>query len=413
MPVHNTGIYLEEALESIFLQSFREFELICVDDASTDKLTNEILMKYQSLYKNMHIIWLDDNIGAGEARNIGFSKVQGEYVIFLDADDVFTEELLEEMYQCISKNHADVCVCGYEEFHTENERKCFGTKWKPNKYEINRDIKEKWLLNISTVAWNKLCRVQYLRENNICFQSLASCNDVSFSCRVMLNTKDRCCVEKTLLFYRINTGNQISTNRNPVDLYKALVQLYDIEKKRREKNRLQKQIGVLLLRNGIWELNNSDKEINKQKYYNLLYNFFKGNNFIFQNRLLKVLNEKIRNTPNEYKWLCGLDFYAQLGLSAKELKERMDDEVSVFLWGTGYRGNIFQQFCKEQAIRLQGVTDIKNCNVGKKTKYGYEIVGTESVLQNIGMVVASNEEIYESLLKFNLNLINLGDFYLF
>ncbi len=413
MPVHNTGIYLEEALESIFLQSFREFELICVDDASTDKLTKEILMRYRSLHKNMYVIWLKENVGAGKARNIGFKKVQGEYVIFLDADDVFAEELLEEMYQCIGTSDADVCVCGHEEFYTIDQRKCFGTEWVPDQYKINGDTKEKWLLNISTVAWDKLCRVRYLRENNIYFQSLPSCNDVFFSCSVMINTKKRCYVKKSLLFYRINTGNQISTNRNPVNLYKAIKQLYNVEKKGQESSRLQKQIGVLLLRNGIWELNNSGNELNKQRYYNFLYEFFKDNEFIFQNSLLKALTEKIKNLPNEYKWLCGMDFYTQLRLTVKELKERIKVKAPIYLWGTGYRGNIFQQVCKEQAICLQGVADIKNCNVGEKTKYGYRIVSTETVLRDIGVVIASNEEIYESLLKYNLNLINLGDFYLF
>ena len=47
MPVHNTGIYLEEALESVFAQSFREFEVICVDDASDDELTSDILSRFQ------------------------------------------------------------------------------------------------------------------------------------------------------------------------------------------------------------------------------------------------------------------------------------------------------------------------------------------------------------------------------
>ena len=76
-PVHNTGIYLEEALESIFVQSFQDFEVICVDDASSDRLTRAILQKYQSLHESMRVIWLRENVGAGEARNIGFAEAKG------------------------------------------------------------------------------------------------------------------------------------------------------------------------------------------------------------------------------------------------------------------------------------------------------------------------------------------------
>ena len=111
MPVYNTGKYLGEALESIFSQSFLNFELICVDDSSNDELTKNILQTYQKQHENMQVIWLENNVGAGSARNIGFSKAKGEYTIFLDADDIFSKEFLEKMYQNIDVNHADVCRC--------------------------------------------------------------------------------------------------------------------------------------------------------------------------------------------------------------------------------------------------------------------------------------------------------------
>ena len=142
IPVYNTGVYLEEALDSIYAQSFREYEVICVDDSSEDLLTRKILNNYQRKYKNMHVIRQKINVGAGEARNIGFLRARGEYVIFLDADDVFKEIFLEEMYRCIRVNNADVCICGHEEFYIRDRIKYNWPIWNPDKENVNDDSSE-------------------------------------------------------------------------------------------------------------------------------------------------------------------------------------------------------------------------------------------------------------------------------
>ena len=413
MPVHNTGVYLREALESIFNQSLQDFEVICVDDASDEEKTEDILLEYQSVHKNMCVIWLKENVGAGEARNIGFSFAKGEYVCFLDADDIFTEGLFEKLYRCIHINNADVCICGHEEFYIENEEKVIGLKWMPEKIKIGENDREDWLLNISTTAWDKLYRTRFLKENSICFQKLSSCNDVFFSCRVMINATKMCCIEEPLILYRTRTGNQISTHRNPVDLYKAMMQLYEVEKNS-EDNLLMQQIGALLLRNGIWELRNCDNQLYKQQYYSLLYDFFSNHDIGFQNKFLEVLAWNIRNSPKEEQWIFkDMDFLGQLKMTVQELKRAIEGQSPLFLWGLGYRGDIFQKFCMQEGIFLQGVTDIKNCNVGGRTRFMNMIVSTDYVLERDGMIIACNTEIYNYLLKYNLMLINLDDYCVF
>lgn len=418
VPVHNTGIYLEEALESIFVQSFQDFEVICVDDASSDRLTRAILQKYQSLHESMRVIWLRENVGAGEARNIGFAEAKGEYVMFLDADDIFAEELLEKMYRCICINQADVCICGHEEFYMKDGERCVGVKWMPEKDKLDMSNREDWLLNISTAAWDKLCRVQFLREKGIYFQSLPSCNDVFFSCRVMINAARRCCIEgAALIFYRTKSGNQISANRNPLDLYKAMLLLNRVEQKINKNELLQRWIGAILLRNGIWELENCRNENLKKQYYELLKEFFAKCPVSFHNKVLEVCVERLKSKVFDYKWLSnGINFLDQLRLAAEKLKLEIKSEKRVFLWGLGYRGDVFEQFCKEQGIALDGVADIKNVHVGETTVYGNRIVETEYVLKNDGLIIASNEAIYHylyQLYKKRYKLLNLEEYYLF
>ncbi|GFI51560.1 putative glycosyltransferase EpsH [Lachnospiraceae bacterium] len=415
IPVYNTGVYLEEALDSIYAQSFREYEVICVDDSSEDLLTRKILNNYQRKYKNMHVIRQKINVGAGEARNIGFLRARGEYVIFLDADDVFKEIFLEEMYRCIRVNNADVCICGHEEFYIRDGIKYYGPIWNPDKDKVNDDSSEEWLMNISTAAWDKLCRTQFLKENNIHFQSLDSCNDVLFACRVMMNARKKCYIEEVpLIYYRTKTGRQISAKRNPLDLYKAMKLLYEIEGRKFKNDLLQLWIGSILIRNGIGEMDNCSDEGYKQQYYDLLYRYFTEYTVFYQHNMLEACVERIRFQPCKSDWICnGIDLLSQLRMTAGKLKKEINGENNLFLWGLGYRGHIFQLFCKEEGIILQGTTDIKNNNVGSKTYYGNEIVDTEHVLHSNGLIIATNEKIYKYLHKKNLKLLNLEKYCFF
>lgn len=414
MPVYNTGIYLEEALKTLFAQNFKDFELICIDDSSDDKVTICILNQYQMKYENMQVVRLKHNVGAGKARNIGFSIAQGEYTIFLDADDMFAQDFLEKMYQCICLNKADICVCGYKEFFIEDGNTYFRCGYIPNEYRINSINREDWLLDFPTSAWNKLCRTQFLKENNIFFQSLSSCNDVFFSCMAMINAKKRCFVEDiSLIFYRINTKTQISANGNPINLYKAIMSLNDERKKVQPNKWFSQWISALLLRNGIIEIQKCTNEDWNKKAYKLIADFFSVYVVNFQNKMLEVYMENITTIPYENKWIddcSSMDFLTQLRWTEKKIKEQINDEKQVFLWGLGHRGKLFQKFCKEQGIVLEGVTDIKNSDLGKQTEYGNKIVSTDYVLQSDGLVIACNKKIQEYLAPKKLRMLVLDDF---
>lgn len=411
MPVHNTGKYLEEALKSVFAQSFHEFELICVDDASDDALTGDILKKFQGQHENMQVLKLENNAGAGEARNQGLSQARGEYVIFLDADDVFADRMLEQMYRRICINDADVCICGFQAFYIENGKKYFMEKCFPDEYKVNDVQREDWFLGISTEPWNKLCRIQFLKDNGIYFQSLASCNDVFFSCMVMANARKRCYVDgEPLVFYRTKVGSQISAKRNPVDLYKAVELINSSENKKVDRKLLLKWSGALLLWNGIGELEKSNHEENKQRFYYLLRDFCEKHAICFQNKVLNALVENVKNRPYESNWFYKCkDFRGQLRLTADELKEKLSEKRPLYLWGLGRRGDVFQQFCKEENVCLHGVTDITQDCIGQNTKYGNKIVSNSCVLQSGGFIIASNKRAYDYLIEQNadLNILNL------
>ncbi len=139
---YNYGKFIDEAIQSIADQTFKDYEIIIIDDCSTDPFTRKKLSKLLEcvqgyIYRSgtnqvvieskiSKLIQLKKNVGVCEARNLGVKMAKGEYIIFLDADDKFRKDCLQEMYDVIEKDEYDIISCLYETFGRESvkERKC-------------------------------------------------------------------------------------------------------------------------------------------------------------------------------------------------------------------------------------------------------------------------------------------------
>lgn len=118
IPVYNVAPYLREALDSVVNQSYRNLEIIVIDDGSTDdsgSICDEY--KHDSRVQVIH----QENRGLSGARNTGLDRMTGEYVAFLDSDDAFTLQMIERMVSAIQRTNADLVVCGYEVYKTEGQ----------------------------------------------------------------------------------------------------------------------------------------------------------------------------------------------------------------------------------------------------------------------------------------------------
>lgn len=105
-PVYNREPYLKEALQSILSQSFQDFELIAIDDGSEDSSV-EILKEFSSSFPNFSLI-TQNHLGVSEARNAGLKQAQGEYICFVDSDDLLTSNYLQDFHTLILQTHANV-----------------------------------------------------------------------------------------------------------------------------------------------------------------------------------------------------------------------------------------------------------------------------------------------------------------
>lgn len=121
VPVYNVKNYVTRCIESILAQTYKEFELILVDDGSTDG-SGEICQKFKEKDSRIHLI-RQENKGLSAARNRGLKEAKGEYITYIDSDDYVDGVYLETLYQNIRKYDADVAVCGYQPVWEENEKK--------------------------------------------------------------------------------------------------------------------------------------------------------------------------------------------------------------------------------------------------------------------------------------------------
>ena len=120
IPVYNVQNYLRPCLDSVLKQTLKEIEIICVDDGSTDG-SLEILKQYAAKDNRITVL-KQKNLHAGVARNAGLAVARGEYLSFLDSDDFFELNMLEESYRLIRKKQADILFYQYKNFNQETQQ---------------------------------------------------------------------------------------------------------------------------------------------------------------------------------------------------------------------------------------------------------------------------------------------------
>ncbi len=114
VPVYNAERYLKFTLDSILNQTYRDFELICIDDGSTDESLN-ILKQYEQKDSRVRLFFSEDgtNYGVSHARNVGLNHAQGEYILFFDCDDLMEKDQIEIMTNEIRQHNVQLVIGKY------------------------------------------------------------------------------------------------------------------------------------------------------------------------------------------------------------------------------------------------------------------------------------------------------------
>lgn len=180
VPVYKAEKYIHRCLDSIINQTFKDFELILVDDGSPDR-SGEICDEYAAKDKRVKVIH-KENGGVASARQYGIDAATGEYTIHADPDDWMELELLECMYKAIKEEDADLLIT---DFYYNKENKEIYCK-QPIRSLKQEDILKSALTELHGSMWNKLLKTSIYKENNVRFiENIDFCEDVLFWLQIL------------------------------------------------------------------------------------------------------------------------------------------------------------------------------------------------------------------------------------
>lgn len=246
MPVYNVEAYVKKSIYSILKQTYQDFELIIVDDGSTDgsgricDILKETDMRIKVIHKN--------NGGLMSAWIAGFHESKGQFIFFIDSDDWVDCDILEKMIDAVEKNpDVDLVVCHCKR-ELKNETQLYKMFYYQEKTYDYTEIKEeiyKTIINngkfqtrgIQVSRWGKLIKRELLSENiKYCNTKISYGEDFNIMLPVFLDCKKICFLDQTYYHYRYN-GQSILGKYNST-MYFQVKLLYDILfKVIKEKNR--------------------------------------------------------------------------------------------------------------------------------------------------------------------------------
>ena len=212
IPVYNVAPYLAEAMDSVIRQSYGNLEIIIIDDGSTDG-SAEMCDDYARRDRRIRLIH-QENKGIGAARNLGLDIMNGEAVAFLDSDDAYDPDFIEDLVSAMVREEADIVLCKWSVFRitgimagTEPEAVCPAIG--PGMYGRVRALRALLDGGINYGIWNKL----YSRElwKDLRFPVGVAHEDVSTTCGIIDICRTLCVIDKKLYLYRKRPGSITET----------------------------------------------------------------------------------------------------------------------------------------------------------------------------------------------------------
>jgi len=241
VPVYNTERWIEESLFSVISQSIRDFEIICINDGSTDK-SKKILEKFA--YLDNRIVIIDqENKGLAATRNEGLNFAFGKYILFLDSDDMFQNDTFKELLNIAIKENLEVIYfdayllfmrgMAYDKNRVNyyRRKKSYGHMSGKDLFS-NIYLKERFSDSACLMMINRI----WLNNNKIKFIEGIIYEDSIFSIQVMMKAKHSFHINKQYYIYRIRANSIMSSELKPINLYsriigyKELIKLYENEK---------------------------------------------------------------------------------------------------------------------------------------------------------------------------------------
>lgn len=231
MPTYNVEEYLPDTLDGLTKQTFTDFEILFVDDGSTDK-TVSMLQNFAAKDSRATVLQQAHQY-AGAARNLGIRHARGKYILFLDGDDFFWPQMLEKSVEKAERTDADICVFRTNRIDYETG-KISAMPWimriehcsNADGFSIRTNAQR--IFEFTTAApWNKLYRSDFIKKNGLTFQETRQSNDIAFVCTSLALASKICVINEDLQTHRFNNKKSLqgTNDKRPECFYEALQEL--------------------------------------------------------------------------------------------------------------------------------------------------------------------------------------------
>ena len=224
MPVYNSEKFLLETVQAVINQSYIDWELILVDDGSTDN-SKEICTKLMNDDKRIKYIF-QENLGVSHTRNVALENAQGKYIVFVDSDDLIHEDYLKILINSIEKNNSDISVCNFIERKISNTGKIeditreFYLKEVMEMSEMKDYIMDFGNSGLLNPLWNKIYKREIIENNNITFdEKVETGEDFIFNLQYFRKVKKISFIKDSLYYYIRRNNNSIT--------YKYIENMYE------------------------------------------------------------------------------------------------------------------------------------------------------------------------------------------
>lgn len=251
VPVYNAQEYLEKCLDSLIDQSYKNIEVICINDGSRDQ-SESILLKYQEKHPSIFVVKTIENAGQANARNLGLELAKGTYICFVDSDDYIDKKILEKLYFNMKANNSDLSFCDIERIF-EGKMSLLERSFK---YDIQLDFngvttiydKPEIICYMMNAPYAKLIKKQFLVENNISFIKGYIYEDLVFTQEILAANPAMSMVKEKLYKYIVRNNSTMTSKKSKVsDMFVSYKNVYQAYQKRGITNTFREELEYLCL----------------------------------------------------------------------------------------------------------------------------------------------------------------------
>lgn len=306
IPVYNVEKYLVQCLNSVIYQTFKDIEILCINDGSTDNSLT-ILEQYARKDSRIKII-SKKNQGLGAARNTGILYASGDYLYFLDSDDWLDFTCLEKLYNKIIENNSDVCVMGTNSFIEETQQIYVNDYYNANLYELDEN-----LFFTRSEAFLKLYKHSYFKKHLKSYPEKIWYEDVLVSIKGYLLTTRITILRENLYYYRVRSNSIMNNSKNSLKVLDIFTVIKSVEDFLQSSNLLE-TYKLTFIEFVLNQLNYHQKRItnrNNRKIFNeRIKNYMKNLNAQDTIRSNKKLNNLYNEIFPSFRYLLSKNLFS-------------------------------------------------------------------------------------------------------